>query len=372
MVVAFVAALVFTLLARSLRRQQLTYVFTAFFLAAFVAYGFLVSAPSGATVWSFYLFGDLYNTLMVATFFAFLNDSVLPEQSKRLYGPIVFGGVVGGVVGSSVVARWITTIPTSTWMTVCFALGVATIVAAWVAGATVGGAAGKAAAKKDIEERSAERLVARGSPARLVFSSRYLLSIVAVVAIYEFASTLLDFMFTSTTTHYLSGEDVAAHFARVFSITNWASMLIQLLLTSFVMRRFGVANALSVQPGAMTLASVAFLLHPGLWVGSALSWADNALAYSLNQSAKESLYTPTTSDEKYAAKAFIDMFVQRFAKALAVGIGLVVTMLVTDFGAVRWLAIAVVLLGVAWLRIARYAGSEFEARSDAARAASAK
>ena len=205
-----------------------------------------------------------------------------------------------------------------------------------------------------------------------MFSSRYLLSIVAVVAIYEFASTLLDFMFTSTTTHYLSGKEVGAHFARVFSITNWTSMLIQLLLTSVVMRRFGVANALSVQPGAMTLASVAFMLHPGLWVGSALSWADNAFAYSLNQSAKESLYTPTTRDEKYAAKAFIDMFVQRFAKALAVGIGLVVTTLFTDFGAVRWLAIAVVLLGVVWLRIARYAGGEFEVRSDGERAGPAK
>ena len=36
------------------------------------------TARAPATVWSFYLFGDLFSTLMVATFFAFLNDSVTP------------------------------------------------------------------------------------------------------------------------------------------------------------------------------------------------------------------------------------------------------------------------------------------------------
>ena len=49
-----------------------------------------------------------------------------------------------------------------------------------------------------------------------------------------------------------------------------------------------------------------------------LNTADNAFSYSINQSAKEALYVPTTEDEKYKAKAFIDMFVQRAAKAVAV------------------------------------------------------
>ena len=52
----------------------------------------------------------------------------------------------------------------------------------------------------------------------------------------------------------------------------------------------------------------------------ALNTADNGFSYSINQSAKEALYVPTTREEKYKAKAFIDMFVQRFAKALAVGL----------------------------------------------------
>jgi len=360
MVLAFFAALVFTRLSQSLRRQQLSYVFTALALGAFALYAMLVRDPGAGTVWSFYLFGDLYNTLMVATFFAFLNDSVLPDESKRLYGPIIFGGVVGGVVGSSLVAGWISKVSVPQWLMICFGLGLATALTAAIGGRLV--------ARKALPEKAPSAESARDPSvfdgARLVARSGYLFAIVAVVGLYEIASTLLDFMFTATTAHYLSGPAIGAHFSRVFSMTNWASMFIQLFLTGTIMRRLGVGTALCVQPAAMSLASLAFLLSPTLWIGSLLSSADNALAYSLNQSAKEALYTPIPRDEKYAAKAFIDMFAQRFAKALAVVVSLVVTSVFTDFGAVRWLAIAVVLLGATWLQAARYAGREFDARSD--------
>jgi len=78
MVVAFVAVGVFTWLARHFRRQKLSFIFTFFFLASYVAYTFVIKAPRDFTVWTFYLFGDLFSTLMVATFFAFLNDSSHP------------------------------------------------------------------------------------------------------------------------------------------------------------------------------------------------------------------------------------------------------------------------------------------------------
>lgn len=76
MVVAIVAVAVFSLLSRTLQRQGLTRAFSWFFMAAFIIYALMIEAAADWTVWSFYLFGDLYSTLMVATFFAFLNDSV--------------------------------------------------------------------------------------------------------------------------------------------------------------------------------------------------------------------------------------------------------------------------------------------------------
>ena len=68
MVVALAAVAVFTWLARRFRRQQLTFIFTGFFLASYVAYAFVIERPQSVTVWTFYLYGDLFSTLMVATF----------------------------------------------------------------------------------------------------------------------------------------------------------------------------------------------------------------------------------------------------------------------------------------------------------------
>ena len=103
MLVALVAAIAFAYLARWLRRQQLTYVFAAFSILGYLFYAVALQNPGAPAVWSFYLYGDLFNTLMVPTFFVFLNDSVTPGQAKRLYGVIVLGGPLGGAFGSTFV-----------------------------------------------------------------------------------------------------------------------------------------------------------------------------------------------------------------------------------------------------------------------------
>ncbi len=193
----------------------------------------------------------------------------------------------------------------------------------------------------------------------LVFRSPYLLSIVAIVGLYEIVSTILDFQFTSTIVHYLQGEAIGRQFSIVFAITNTVALLVQLLLTGFVMSRLGVKVALLVLPVAILAASMGFAALPILWLGSLLNTADNGFSYSINQSAKESLYVPTTKDEKYKAKAFIDMFVQRFAKAVAVVVSLGITTVFVEFGSIRWLSAVIIPLIVIWIYAAVYAGRRF-------------
>jgi len=359
MVVAFVAATVFTALSSRLRRQQLSFVFSGFFLVAFLAYTRAIGSPGGGTIWSFYLFGDLYSTLMVATFFAFLNDSVTPGVAKRLYGLIGLGGVTGGVFGATTLRAGIERLDRSEWLLICFVLGLAIAAIAWAAGRLV-----DRNPPPEEKPEGAESKEREGNPAiegaRLVFRSRYLLSIVAIVGLYEIVSTVMDFQFSATIAHYLEGEAIGRQFATVFAITNAVSLLVQLFLTGFVMSRLGVGMALLVLPFAALAGSGAFMALPALWIGSLLNTADNGFSYSINQSAKESLYVPCTKEEKYKAKAFIDMFVQRFAKAVAVGVSLGVTAWFQDFSSVRWLSVFTLVVIAFWLVAVRYAGRRFE------------
>ena len=53
------------------------------------------------------------------------------------------------------------------------------------------------------------------------------------------------------------------------------------------------------------------------------------------------------------------VFVQRFAKALAVGLSLLITTLFTDFSTIRWLSILTVIAIIVWYFAVRYAGRKF-------------
>jgi ATP:ADP antiporter, AAA family len=379
MVVALVATIVFTVLSRRLHRHRLTLVFTAFSVAMLALFIPLLGTSSGLVAWSFYLFGDLFNTLMVATFFAFLNDSVHPDDSKRLYGPIVLGGVAGGAVGSIFVVALTKTsdISPSAWMVVSIVLTVVLGAMAVIGGRWVEKNKPELADGVDENEKGEEKpKVGLFDGAKLVFASRYLMAIVAIVGLYEIVSTILDYQFTSTVLHYVPqgvplladetemkeavGAAIGEHFSLVYAITNTVALLIQIFATTFVMKRLGVRIALLMMPFAILGNSVAFLALPILWVGSFLNTSDSGLNYSINQSARESLYTPTTREEKYAAKAFIDMFVQRFAKAVAVGVALLMSIAFSDFAGVRWLSIIAIALTAVWIVAASWVGYKFK------------
>jgi AAA family ATP:ADP antiporter len=359
MLVAAVAVAAFTWLARHVRRERMTLVLSAFVIGSLLLFARWLRAPDAPAVWSFYLFGDLYSTLMVASFFAFLNDSVTPEGAKRLYGFVGFGAVLGGVVGSVVIGGLVDRYDVPTWALVCAAVGVVIVGLATMAGRRVPGAIG---AGPPATERPRHNPAVEG--AALVVRSRYLLAIAAIVGLYEIVSTVLDFQFTSTVSHVLDGDAIAKHLSFVFAVTNVASLLVQLFVTTTLMQRWGVGAALLVLPLTTAAGSLSFLLSPTLWIGSSLNTADNAFSYSVNQSAKEALYVPTTGDEKYKAKAFIDMFVQRAAKAVGVVLSLGMGAWFADFASVRWLAIPTLTLIAIWALVARFAGKKFDDLSD--------
>jgi AAA family ATP:ADP antiporter len=247
MAVVFFAAIVFTWLSRTLRRQQLTYVFAAFCFVALLMYRALLPNPSEATVWSFYIFGDLYNSLMVVTFFAFLNDSVSPLDARRLYGPIILGGVTGGAFSSFFVRTQIENFEPADWALICAGIMVVIAAIAGAAGRWVDRWGAPTAIETPIGGEEKKRASVALEGAQLVLRSRYLLAIVGLVGIYEVVSQLLDYQFTATVVHYVTGA-TGQHFATVYAITNIVALLVQLFLTANVMSRFGVKTALLVMP----------------------------------------------------------------------------------------------------------------------------
>jgi AAA family ATP:ADP antiporter len=106
-------------------------------------------------------------------------------------------------------------------------------------------------------------------------------------------------------------HSIGAFYADYFTWVNVVTALIQIFLVARIMRRFGVQIALYVMPVVVLGAYgiVAFL--PLLAVIRGAKISENSLDYSLNNTARQALFLPTSTEAKYKAKAAVDTFFVR-------------------------------------------------------------
>lgn len=137
-------------------------------------------------------------------------------------------------------------------------------------------------------------------------------------------------------------------------MTNSLALVSQVVLTTLLLRHSGAGAGLVVLPAAMCFASTAFWLDPTLIMGSLLVVADNGLNYSINQTSREMLFVPTSSDAQYKARAFTNMFVQRLAKGAAMLVSAVFILI-----GMRWLSVVTLGITLAWIWLAMSTGKRF-------------
>lgn len=351
-------ALLYSAAAARYRREGMVYGCVAVFAAGTVAFWWLLSRD--APLWSHYayfFYVDIFSSVMVALFWSYANDLTSPEAARRSYGFIGAGGILGGVVGSALTGVAVKAVGTANLLLGCLVvLGAIALVAFGIA--RLGS---DDAAADQAQHQPTPTLRDAIAGAHVTVASRYLTAIALLVALYEIVSNVIDFQFnTVIATRYTSDAALASFLGYFNSAAISASLVAQLLLTTWLLHAWGPRVALLILPIVLGAGSGAFILVPLFPVIAASFFSDATLSYSLNQSAKEVLYTPTDAATKYQAKAFIDMFVMRLAK----GVG---SLLILGWIAwlsplgwqtqhLGWLSVAVVLL---WLVVARAAGRAF-------------
>lgn len=368
--VAMLAVIAFTAIYNRLGSRRLITVLCGFFAVALALFAAaLAGGPPGAlTNWAFYLFGDAWSTVWVTTFWAYLNEMTQTEQSKRLYGLIGGGGVIGGLVGAVVVWQLVRPLGAPTLLIGCAALTVLVGLLVWRAEALAKrpGAAIRRQNRDRPAAAEAQKPKANAAVegAKLVMASKYLLAIVMIMFLYEIVSQILDYQY-STAAEALEGAAVTqAFFGQVGTIIGVISVVTQLFLVSFIIRKFGITTALLVLPVAAAVASGSYLAAPSLFSAALLTISDNSFNYSINQTARETLFMPTSADEKYKARAFSNMFVQRIGKGAAILMALVLNAF-----PIRLLSILAIGVVAVWIGFAVFAGKEFDRKTSEEEAA---
>jgi len=354
--------MLYSAVAARYRREHIVYACAAGFIISSVAFWWLFT--SDAPNWSHYVYFfyvDIFNSVMVGLFWSFANDLTSPDQALREYGFVGGGGILGGIVGAALTGWTVERIGAAHLLLVC--------VGFLLAIAAVAGVTARVAPPPDgngHEREASLRDAVAG--ARLTAGSRYLTCVALVVLLYEIVSNVIDFQFhTWVSRQYGDGAAMAAFLGRFSAASIAASLAAQFVLTTWVLRRWGPRLGLLALPIVLGLGSTAFVALPIFAVIAATFFSDATLSYSLNQSAKEILYTPVERAAKYQAKAFIDMFLMRVGKGL--GALLIVAWLawLTPLG---WgeerMGLLVLAVVVAWVAVARAAARAFAERTGAA------
>ena len=282
------------------------------------------ASPYRLLGWSWYVFVEVYGSLLIALFWAYCTEVIDAEIAKRSFPLIVLLGQIGGMIGPQS-----TKLPAmlgfQTSAPLVAACGVGTLAAVlmihlFATRLACNHASRDAVPPADLKP-NAETQPGFLTGLKILVKDPYLLCIFAVIAIYEIVVTIFDFNFKRLVFITATGDqETAALLGNFGSAVNAVSFLCLACGISNIQRRLGMRVTLCAMPfiiGAMVLA---FNTSPTLRVLFWIMVAGKAINYALNSPSIKQLYIPTSLDAKYKSQAWIEMFGARGAKAGGSGV----------------------------------------------------
>lgn len=189
----------------------------------------------------------------------------------------------------------------------------------------------------------------------------HLRTLAILICLSSFATTTAGWQFKAMAKQTMSSTaQLAAFFGEFNFYAGVLSLLVQLTLTSRLLKRFGIGPMLLVVPMALLLGSAGVIVFGTLAAAVLLRGFDQVFRYSLDKSSVELLYLPVPFATKVQAKPFIDTVVWRLGDGLAgVGVLIAANYLHATPQVVSWMTLTAAGMWVAVALMARktYVGS---------------
>lgn len=320
-------------------RERLVQGTFAVFAASLLAFWWgLRGGSTDLTSGAFYVWGKIFPVLLVSQFWLVGSLIFDTRQAKRLFGPIGVGLILGGISGSLVASRVAEWLGSENLLLVSAALVGGCSLVVWRLEEEMGqDASGEA---RLVDELS-------GDAFQLLRESSHLRTIAWILGLTLAVGTLLDWQFNKAVELFVAGEDAkTTFFGQFYLLLNVGSILVQLLLTGWILKRYGIGLAVLALPVALVVASLGVLAVPVLLTAAVAKGTEGALRYSLDQSTREILWLPVPTDVRYRVKPLVDLGVYRGGTGLA---GLVLLAVVKGLGfGIREVAVLAVALAVVW------------------------
>lgn len=306
-------------------RQFLPYVYY-FFIANLIL--FFVLFKSDVThayvARAFFIWASVFNLFIVSVFWSFMADIFNNDQAKRLFGVIASGGTAGALTGPVLTAALINPLGPANMLLISAAFLAVSVwciyrIIAWKKSTNIN--SGEDDQLRLVKRDSGKDQAIGGSifgGIRLVFSSSYLTGICFLILLYTTLATFLYFQQAQIVRDSFddSANRTALFAAMDFSV-NFLTIVTQLLLTSRIVRKWGLSWALALIPLLLGIGFLLLGMMPMLSILIAVQVFRRAGNYAVMRPAREMLYVVLGKEEKYKAKNFIDTVVYRGGDAVS-------------------------------------------------------
>ena len=261
---------------------------------------------------AFYVLNLILGVLLISQFWTLANDIYDPRQAKRLFGFIGGGASLGGAAGAALTSFTVEQVGTNNLLLVSATI----LTACAVLVAVIGGLED---IKSDPLAIGEERGVGGGEAIRMLRSSKHLQLIALVIGLAAIGATIIDQqlnMAAAGAKGEANTDAIAGFLAQVTFYTSIIGFIVQVVLTSQIHRSGGLAVALLILPISLGSTATIILLNGALWAPAVARVLDTSLRYSIDKTTREVLFLPLPVEMKYSAKPFVDVTVDRFARAL--------------------------------------------------------
>lgn len=295
------------LVARFPRRVFLPVVYL-FFIACLVFFFGLFHTGVSGRGGAFFIWTAVFNLFAVTVFWSFMADVFDNRQAKLMYGYIGAGGTIGALVGPGITRLLVEVIGVANlllvsagFLTVCLLCILKLRPWAMRREQLHGGVNGEQAMGGSVL-----------AGLKLVWQ-RPLLRALAITMFFGVGvGTLLYNEQAAIVKQYYPGAEAGTwYYATVDWAVNGLTLVVQMLVTRSLLRRYGVAPALLGPSIAILLGYCLLAASPLPLMVAIVQVVTRAGEFSLAKPARETLYTRVDRESRYKAKAVIDTVVYR-------------------------------------------------------------
>ena len=295
--------------------------------------------------YAYFVYVQIVSVISVGQFWLLAGYIYDSRQAKRIYGVLGAGAIAGASVGSFL-SDFLKRASSESMLLICIGICCGLIVLSHFAWRYRRLEAEKSSEARKFDS-SGERFY---DLYKLVFGSRHLVLMVLLIFLTMIASQITDWQVDYATQQAFQhlpktemAQEIKGFRGRFNLITNLAGIVLQLTVTGFVVSRVGIGAAILFLPGGLFLSSIGVFSAPSLWSTTVALGSNSVFRYSINRSGLELLYFPLSPEVRKKIKLFIDVFIDRFGRAVAAFVILLFTADSFDFG-LRGTALAVVII----------------------------